>query len=99
MLGRHRKRLADASELYIGPETKRFRDVRQHLRQASTALDRHRCPEAALHLHEAQTLMKQGRYDMGADTHEWLAVENQRLKKSCRVSFGTRKRARRRRRR
>jgi hypothetical protein len=96
MFGRHRKRLAD-HELYIGPETKRFHDIRKHLRQASTALDKGRCPDAALHLHEAQDLMKRGR-DVGADTRDWFTAENQRLKKSCRTSFGTRKKPQRRRR-
>jgi hypothetical protein len=92
MFGRRRKRLADAHELYIGPETKRFRDIRKHLREASTALDKGRCPDAALHLHEARDLMKQGRHDVGADTRNWLADENQRLVKSCRTTFGTRAR-------
>jgi hypothetical protein len=93
MLGRRRKRFADASELYIGPETKRFRDIHKHLREASAALDRRRCPDAALHLYEAQDLMKRGR-DVGAETRERFAEESQRLQKSCRTSFGTRKRSR-----
>ena len=82
---RRRKRFAD-TELYIGPETKRFRDIRKHLREASTALDKGRCPDAALHLHEARDLMKRG-IDVGVDTRDWFTDESQRLKKSCRVNL------------
>jgi len=90
MLGRRHKRFADP-ELYIGPETKRFYDIRKHLREASTALDKGRCPDAALHLYEVQDLLARGR-DVGADTRDWFATETRRLKKSCRTSFGTRAR-------
>jgi hypothetical protein len=87
MIGGRRKKLADASELYIGPETKRFREVHKQIRAASDALDSGRCMDASMHLIEAQDLMKAGRSDVGAETRNLLADEKRRLKQSCHLNL------------
>jgi hypothetical protein len=85
-MARRRRKLADASELYIGPETKRFREIRKQLREASNALDRGKCTDAAMHLHEAHDMMKRG-LDVGTDTRGWYAAEKRRLQTSCRLDL------------
>lgn len=98
LFGRRRKRLADASELYIGPHTKRFREVQKHLRQSEEAVDRGRCPDAMIHLYEAHELM-QIKPDVGVDMHQRYADVKRQIKASCRTSFAARHPRRRRRRR
>lgn len=64
----------------------RFYAIRRHLREASNALDRKRCMDAAMHLHEARDLMKP-RFDPGTETRTWYEDEKARLQASCRLSF------------
>lgn len=68
-------------------------ETRRQIREASYAIDRKRCMDAAMHLHEARDIMKT-KVEPGRETREWYDDEVDRLKTDCKLNLGASRRRR-----
>jgi hypothetical protein len=70
-----------------------FYETRRQIREASLALDKKRCMDAAMHLTEARDIIDT-KVQPGRETREWYDDEVDRLKTTCKLNLGASRRRR-----